>query len=106
MRVVSGDDEWLRELVLSVGGLVEAPSRYKDDLAYWVEGREIAHLEADDVLDLRLTRALIRELGDDPRVERRGSSDWATLTVSPESPEDEEFVREMVAAAVQANTAA
>ena len=35
------DGEWLRELVLGVGGLVEAPSRYKDDLAYWLDGREI-----------------------------------------------------------------
>lgn len=41
------DGEWLRELVLGVGGLVEAPSRYKDDLAYWLDGREIAHLEAN-----------------------------------------------------------
>jgi Luciferase len=64
--------EWLRELVLSVGGMVEAPSRYKDDLAYWVEGREIAHLEAGNVLDLRLTRAVIKEFKDDPRLGRRG----------------------------------
>jgi Luciferase len=90
----------LRELVLSVGGMVEAPSRYKDDLAYWVEGREIAHLEAGNVLDLRLTRAVIKEFKDDPRLGRRGSSDWATLEVSPE---DGEFVKELVAKAVKAN---
>jgi len=94
------DGEWLRELVLDVGGLVEAPSRYKDDLAYWLDGREIAHLEADNVLDLRLTRAVIRQFKNDPRVVRRGSSDWAALEVSQE---DAEFVKELVAKAVEAN---
>ena len=94
------DGEWLRELVLGVGGLVEAPSRYKDDLAYWLDGREIAHLEAHDVLDLRLTRAVIRRYKDDPRVVRRGSSDWAVIEVSQE---DEDFVKELVARAIEAN---
>jgi hypothetical protein len=94
------DGEWLRELVRSVGGVVEAPSRYKDDLAYWTDGREIAHLESDNALDLRLTRAVIREHRGDPRVVRRGSSDWATLEVSHE---DGEFVKTMVAKAIEAN---
>jgi len=99
--MLCGVSEWLRELVLTVGGMAEAPSRYKDDLAYWVEGREIAHLEADNVLDLRLTRAVIREFEDDPRVGRRGSSDWVTLEVTPQ---DREFVKELVAKAVIANS--
>lgn len=94
------DGEWLRELVLDVGGLVEAPSRYKDDLAYWLDGREIAHLEADNVLDLRLTRAVIRQFKDDPRVVRRASSDWATLEVSEE---DAGFVKTLVGKAIEAN---
>ena len=94
------DGEWLRQLVLGVGGLVEAPSRYKDDLAYWLDGREIAHLEDDNVLDLRLTRAVIRQFKDDPRVLRRAGSDWAALEVSPE---DGEFVRMLVARAIEAN---
>lgn len=94
------DGQWLRELVLGVGGLVEAPSRYKDDLAYWLDGREIAHLEDDNVLDLRLTRAVIGQFKDDPRVVRRGGSDWAMLEVSQE---DEEFVKMLVGKAIEAN---
>lgn len=90
----------MRELILGVGGLVEAPSRYKDDLAYWLDGREIAHLEADNVLDLRLTRAVIRQFKDDPRVVRRGGSDWAALEVSEE---DAEFVKSLVGKAIEAN---
>lgn len=99
MPIVNG--EWLRELVLGVGGLVEAPSRYKDDLAYWLDGREIAHLEDANVLDLRLTRAVIRQFKDDPRVVRRAGSDWAALDVSQE---DGEFVKMLVAKAIEANT--
>ena len=94
------DGEWLRELVLGVGGLVEAPSRYKDDLAYWLDGREIAHLEENNVLDLRLTRAVIAQFKDDLRVVRRDSSDWATLEVSQE---DGEFVEMLVGKAIEAN---
>lgn len=94
------DGEWLRELVLGVGGLVEAQSRYKDDLAYLLDGREIAHLEEENVLDLRLTRAVIRQFKDDPRVVRRGSSDWAMVEVSRE---DGEFVKMLVGKAIEAN---
>ena len=91
----------MRQLVLEVGGLVEASSRYKkDDLAYWLDGREIAHLEDNNVLDLRLTRGVIRQFKGDPRVVRRGSSDWAALEVSQE---DSEFVKELVARAIEAN---
>jgi hypothetical protein len=94
------EGEWLRELVLGIGGLVEAPSRYKDDLAYWLDGREIAHLEADHVLDLRRTRAVIRQFKDDPRVVRRAGSDWAMIEVSQK---DGEFVKMLVGKAIEAN---
>src|SRR5688572_29516240 len=97
--------EWLRELILNVGGVVERHSRYKDDLAYWVDSREIAHLEAEDVLDLRLTRALIAEhrtlLKADQRIELRGRSDW--LTVRVRGREDAPLVKQLVEWAVAAN---
>ena len=97
--------EWLRELVLDAGGVVEQPSRYKDDLAYWVDGREIAHLEAEHVLDLRLTRAVISEhraeLKADSRIGLRGSSDWLTVRVA--GPEDAAFVSRLIEQAVRAN---
>jgi hypothetical protein len=97
--------EWLRELILAVGDVVECPSRYKDDLAFWVDGREIAHLEAANVVDLRLTRSAISrqraELRADPRVELRTGSDW--LTVRVEGPQDADFVTALVRQAVAAN---
>ncbi|MEV4313068.1 luciferase family protein [Actinocrispum sp. NPDC049592] len=97
--------EWLRELILAVGDVVECPSRYKDDLGYWVGGREIAHLEAENVLDLRMTRAAISarraELKADPRVELRSGSDWLTVRVA--GPEDAAFVTDLVRQAAAAN---
>jgi len=98
--------EWLRDILLTVDGVYEAPSRYKDDLAYWVERTEIAHLESDSTLDLRLTRAVVRDqrarLRADPRVRLRPSSaDW--LTVETSGPADAEFIRELVELAAAAH---
>jgi hypothetical protein len=96
--------DWIRELMLSTGEVAEAPSRYKDDLGYWVDGREIAHFESDDMLDLRLTRSVIREHRDtlkaDPRVQLRGGSDWVTVQVRQE---DERFVAQLIRRAIDAN---
>ncbi|GIH03536.1 hypothetical protein Rhe02_16030 [Rhizocola hellebori] len=96
--------EWIRELILSTGEVAEAPSRYKDDLGYWLDGREIAHFENHDVLDLRLTRSVIRENRDtlkaDPRVQLRGSSDWVTVQARQE---DEQFVAQLIRQAIDAN---
>ena len=49
----------------------------RDNPAWSVAGREFAHLHADDLLDLRLPRALQRTLRDDPRARfRAGASEW------------------------------
>jgi hypothetical protein len=74
----------LRDAIAAIDGVIEAPSRYKDSLAYWVNGKEIAHFESDEALDIRLTRAVIRahraDLKADPAVELRAStSDWITV---------------------------
>ncbi len=45
-------------MILGTGQVADLPSRYKDDLAFWLDGREIAHFESDQVLDLRLTIAV------------------------------------------------
>jgi Luciferase len=80
----------LRDAIAAIDGVIEAPSRYKDSLAFWVNGKEIAHFESDDALDIRLTRAVIRshraELKASPGVELRPStSDWITVrTCDPE----------------------
>lgn len=79
--------ERIRAVLTSIDGVLESDSRYKSDLAYWVNGTEIAHFETDHLLDIRLTRRLIRdhrdELRADPAVTLRpNSSDWITLDVS------------------------
>lgn len=64
--------------------VIEADSAFQPGQGYWVNGKEIAHLDEDDVLDLRLTRNVIRErraeLKADPRVTlRRSGSDWVEV---------------------------
>ena len=78
--------EPVRAALAAVDGVVESGSRYKPDLAYWVNGTEIAHFETSSVLDVRLTRAVIRAhrpaLLSDPAVTLRpGSSDWISVDI-------------------------
>ena len=97
-------NEWIRDLILRSGQVAEMPSRFKDDDAYWLDGREIAHFEGDQVLDLRLTRSVISARRDalksDPRVELRSGSDWVTVTVGRA---DAAFLNELVQWAIDAN---
>ena len=60
-------------------GVEQGRSRFgkAGHLAWSVNGREFAHLHADDLLDLRLPRAKQSELREDPRAHFRGSrSEW------------------------------
>ena len=43
--------------MLAIGPAVERRSRYGDKPALWTASREIAHLEAPGVIDVRITRA-------------------------------------------------
>ena len=84
--------------LLTLDGVVESPSMFGNADAYWCNGKEIAHLVAVDVVDLRLTRPVLRELRsalrDDARVRlRKGGSDWVELQFS--SPGDVDFVLEL-----------
>jgi Family of unknown function (DUF5519) len=70
--------------VLAVGQAEERRSRYGDKPALFTANREIAHLEAPGVIDLRITRAgwsrIREEFGDDPAVWRDPSRrDWIEL---------------------------
>ena len=74
--------------------------------AYWCNGKEIAHFESDTVIEVRLTKAEIRErrerLEADPRVELRPSgADWITVTLA--STRDVAFVVDLVRVAVKAH---
>jgi hypothetical protein len=96
----------LRDAIAALDGVVESPSMFKDDLAYWVHGKEIAHFETRDLIEIRLTRSVIRERRDvlraDSRIDLRHSgSDWINVRFS--SPVDIDFVLELVEAAAAAH---
>jgi hypothetical protein len=74
----------LRAGLRRIPGIVESPGTFYDDDAYWMNAKEIAHLQGDNAVEIRLTRKVISahhgELKADPRVALRGSSDWLTFT--------------------------
>jgi hypothetical protein len=95
----------LRQALVAIDGVEESDSAFKNDVGYWVNGKEIAHFEGQ-AIDLRLTRAVIRDrraqLKADPRVRLRASgSDW--LTVDLTGPDAVAFVVELVEAAAAAH---
>jgi hypothetical protein len=99
----------LRQALAAIDGIEESDSAFKDDIGYWVNGKEIAHFEGDRAIDIRLTRAVIRdrraELKADARVRLRASgSDW--LTVELAGADTTAFVLELVQAAVAAHRTA
>ncbi len=86
--MVAGDDDPLWDafvaLVLPLAAVQERRSRFADKPALWLDGREIAHLEAPGVVDLRITRSGWSEVGDcfrdDPAVSREPARrDWLEL---------------------------
>ncbi len=90
--------ESLSDHLRDIEGVVESPSMFGPGNAFWCNGKEIAHFDSTDVIDLRLTAPIIRELRpvlrDNPRVElRKGRSDWIEIRVS--SNDDVAFVAEM-----------
>ena len=74
----------------TVDGFVEGPSVFDDsdqDRAFYVNGTQVVNLRGPGVLELRVTKAVIRaeraRLKADPRVELRPStSDWLRINVS------------------------
>jgi hypothetical protein len=98
----------LGERITAIDGVVESESAFKDDLAYWVNGTEVAHFESDRRLDIRLTRAVIRQrrpqLRADPRIRlRSSSSDW--VAVELDGPDVTELVTQLVGWAAAAHRA-
>jgi hypothetical protein len=89
-----------------IEGVVESASAFQPGTAYWVHGKEVAHFDDDQVVDIRLTRHAVRdrraELRADPRVTLRGSgSDWIEVTFRTLA--DLEFVVLVFEAAVAAH---
>lgn len=92
--------------VEGVEGVEPGESMFGHGEAYWANGTEIAHFEGDGLIEIRLTRAVIRDnratLKGDARVElRRHTSDWITLRYAFAS--DAEFVVALVTRAAEAH---
>jgi hypothetical protein len=73
--------------MLAAGPADERRSRYGEKPALYVRDREVAHLEAPGVIDLRITRqgwSLVKaQYADDPAVCRgRSRRDWIELHLS------------------------
>lgn len=92
--------------MLATGKVHERRSRYGDKPAVYIEGREVAHLEAPRIIDLRITRQawsrLKGEYGSDLVVYRDPSRrDWIELR--PRSLQDLERLAGLLAAAIAEN---
>jgi len=92
--------------VLPLGPVQERQSRYAEKPALFIDGREIAHLEAAGVIDLRITSSgwsrTRDRFGEDPAVRRNPSRrDWLELVL--ESPADIERLEALLTVAVAAN---
>ena len=84
-----GDPLWnvFVDAILRAGQADERRSRFAEKPALFVGSREIAHLEAPGVIDLRITGAGWRQAkpryGDDPAVHRDPSRrDWVEVHLS------------------------
>lgn len=80
---------------------------FSDRPALWVNGKEIAHRDADGNYDVRLTRQVIRQMHDrlrtEPHVHLRSpsTSDWVEVEVT--DADDETLLVELVAIAALAH---
>lgn len=104
-----GDVLWEAFVIamLAAGPVVERRSRYGDKPALFTASREIAHLEAPGMIDLRITRAgwfqVKDHFGADPAVRRDPSRhDWIELHLG--SAADLDRLGDLLAATVAANT--
>lgn len=100
----------IRAAFRKVDGVVESPSALgtDEDIAYWVNGKEIAHWDRDGSIDIRLTRKGISarraELKAEDRVDlRRSGSDWVAIRCA--SKRDVLLVLELFEAAAEAHRA-
>ena len=106
---MSGGDAIWNEFVatmLPLGPVHERRSRYGDKPAVAIDAREIAHLEAPGVIDLRITRAgwsrVRDQFGTDPAVRKQQNRrDWLELVL--DSAGDVRRLAPLLIAAVAAN---
>jgi hypothetical protein len=94
------------DAMLATGHATEGRSRYADKPALFVGAREIAHLEPDGAIDLRVTRSgwsqVRQDFAADPAVLRDpGRRDWIELR--PHSAADLDRLAPLLAIAAAAN---
>ena len=97
--------ERVMRALASIDGVELSASMFGTDDAIWCSGKEIAHFDADDIIDIRLTKTVIRErlveLRADERVTlRKNASDWLEVRCSAT---DIGFVVDLVARAADAH---
>jgi hypothetical protein len=92
--------------MLAVGSARERQSRYGNKPALFIESREVAHLEAPGIIDLRITRQGWAEIkgayANHPAVHRDPSRGWIELR--PRSISDLDLLASLLRTAVAANT--
>ena len=108
MAAEPADPVWEAFVVamLAAGPAQERPSRYGGKPALRTDRREIAHLEAPGVIDLRITRAgwsrVRADFGDDPALARDPSRrDWIELHL--QSAADVDRLRRLLTVALEEN---
>lgn len=97
----------VRRRFSDVPEVVEAPSQFGHDEAWWLRGTEIAHLEPGEVVEIRVGRHVISEqratLKAHPSVRlRKSTSDWLEVVVT--SDDDLALAADLFDAAVTSTT--
>jgi hypothetical protein len=90
----------------SLEGAIVGEGAFAEGPAVWVGRREVAHIDADGAVDIRLTKQQIRrrrtELEQDTRISLRApSSDWLEVRAATDA--DIDFAVTLIADAVAAN---
>ena len=105
-RVADVRLDFMKRCADNISGALLGDGAFSPGPALWVGKREVAHFDALDELDVRLTKDVISErrpeLRSDERIElRRGTSDWIRVRVRSTSDLDDAFA--LVRDAVRAN---
>ena len=76
----------------------QRPSQFHGEPAFWINGREFAHTNGDEWIEIRLTGKLINRLEDERVLRRSRTSDWVMV-----DPRHEDLILELARRSLQAN---
>jgi hypothetical protein len=101
-------DELARDVIAEAAALPGAQlgeGAFAPGQAVWVGKREVAHVDRDGALEIRLTRSAIRAQRDELRAEARvtlnANSDWLAMRVASDADVDDAIT--LIAEAIAAN---